>query len=149
MAATIHPTTHRTTKSGTRIVSATHGLRTAEPDPQFELDMAAHQKEQLSPEQLLEAFSVYGRGTNPIDIIMRRVSLRALVKSLGNGTTIRKDVCVIHPETFEIGDGVFLGEQTIIQGRFDGRCVIGNRVCIGPQSYFDARDLVIEDCVGW
>ena len=52
-------------------------------------------------------------------------------------------------KTFEIGDGVFIGEQTIIQGRFDGRCVIGNGVWIGPQSYFDARDLVIEERVGW
>lgn len=149
MAETPPPGAHRTAKRGTRIVKATHGLRKVEPDPQFELDMAAHLKERLSPEQLQEAFSVYGRGTNPIDIIMRRVCLRALVKSLGDGTNLRKDVSVIHPETFEIGDGVFLGEQTIIQGRFDGRCVIGNRVWIGPQSYFDARDLVIEDSVGW
>jgi acetyltransferase-like isoleucine patch superfamily enzyme len=27
--------------------------------------------------------------------------------------------------------------------------VIGNHVWIGPQSYFDARDLVIEEYVGW
>ena len=56
---------------------------------------------------------------------------------------------MIHPETLEIGDRVFVGEQTIIQGRFDGRCLIGAGVWIGPQSYFDARDLVIEDSVGW
>jgi acetyltransferase-like isoleucine patch superfamily enzyme len=31
----------------------------------------------------------------------------------------------------------------------DGCCVIGNHVWIGPQSYFDARHLVIEDYVGW
>lgn len=141
--------THRTATSGTRIVGATHGLRKVEPDPQFELDMAAHLKEQLTREQLLEAFSDYGHGTNPIDVIMRRVCLRALVKCLGASANVRKDVSVIHPETFEIGDGVFVGEQTVIQGRFDGRCVIGNRVWIGPQSYFDARDLVIEDFVGW
>jgi acetyltransferase-like isoleucine patch superfamily enzyme len=144
-----HTKTHRTAKSGTRIVRAIHGLRKAEPDPQFELDMAAHLKEQLTREQLLEAYSDHGYGTNPIDVIMRRVCLRALVKRLGAGANIRKNVSVIHPETFEIGDGVFVGEQTIIQGRFDGRCVIGNGVWIGPQSYFDARDLVIEDCVGW
>lgn len=145
----VHPKTHRTARSGTRLVRAVHGLRKMEPDPQFELDMAAHLKEHLSPKQLLEAFSVHGRGTNPIDVIMRRVCLRALVKRLGGGANIRKDVSVIHPETFEIGNGVFLGEQAIIQGRFDGRCVIGNRVWIGPQSYFDARDLVIEEWVGW
>jgi acetyltransferase-like isoleucine patch superfamily enzyme len=36
-----------------------------------------------------------------------------------------------------------------LQGRHDGRCVIGDHVWIGPQSYFDARDLVIEEYVGW
>ncbi len=48
-----------------------------------------------------------------------------------------------HPETFEIGDGVVVGEQAFIQGRFDGRCVIGEHAWLGPQSYFDARDLVL------
>ena len=52
-------------------------------------------------------------------------------------------------ETFEIGDGVFIGAHTYIQGWFKGRCLIGNHVWIGPQSYFDARDLIIEDYVGW
>ena len=149
MAQMTNPNAHRTAKSGSRVVSAIHGLRKVDPDPQFELDMAAHLKEQLTREKLLEAFSAHRSGTSPIDIIMRRVCLRALVERLGSGVTIRTDMSVIHPETFEIGDGVFIGEQTIIQGRYDGRCVIGNRVWIGPQSYFDARDLVIEDCVGW
>jgi acetyltransferase-like isoleucine patch superfamily enzyme len=49
----------------------------------------------------------------------------------------------------EFGDSVFIGAQTMIQGRFDGRCKIGNHVWIGPQAYFDARDLVLEDYVGW
>jgi acetyltransferase-like isoleucine patch superfamily enzyme len=44
---------------------------------------------------------------------------------------------------------VFIGSQSYIQGRFDGTCIIGNHVWIGPQSYFDARDLIIEDYVGW
>jgi acetyltransferase-like isoleucine patch superfamily enzyme len=140
---------HRTRKSGARVVKAVHGLREVEPDPQFELDMAAHLREQLSREQLLESFSDHACGTSPIDVIMRRVCLRALAKTLGVGANIRKNVSVIHPETFEIGDSVFIGEQTIIQGRFDGRCLIGNGVWIGPQSYFDARDLVIEERVGW
>jgi acetyltransferase-like isoleucine patch superfamily enzyme len=140
---------HRTQKSGTRVVQAVHGLRKIEPDPQFELDMAAHLGERLSREQLMEAFSQHACGTSPIDLIMRRVCLRALVKKLGAAANIRKNVSVVHPETFEIGEGVYIGEQTIIQGRFDGRCVIGNGVWIGPQSYFDARDLIIEERVGW
>jgi acetyltransferase-like isoleucine patch superfamily enzyme len=144
-----HIKTHRTQKSGTRIVKAVHGLREVEPDPQFELDMAAHLREQLSREQLMEAFSHHANGRGPIDVMMRRICLRALVKKLGVGANIGKNVSVIHPETFEIGDSVLIGEQTIIQGRFDGRCVIGDGVWIGPQSYFDARDLVIEERVGW
>ena len=54
-----------------------------------------------------------------------------------------------HPETFEIGDGVVISEGCFIHGRFDGRLVLGNKVWIGPQSFLDARDLVIEDYVGW
>jgi acetyltransferase-like isoleucine patch superfamily enzyme len=148
-AETAHIKIHRTRKSGARVVKAVHGLRKVEPDPQFELDMAAHLREKLSRERLMEAFSRHVYGTSPIDLIMRRVCLRALVNELGAGAHICKSVSVIHPETFKIGDGVFIGEQTIIQGRFDGQCVIGNGVWIGPQSYFDARDLVIEERVGW
>src|SRR5690606_38443917 len=36
-----------------------------------------------------------------------------------------------------------------IQGRFDGTCVIGNHVWIGPHAYLDARNLVLGDHVGW
>jgi hypothetical protein len=36
-------------------------VHAVEPDPQFELDMAAHLKEQLTREQLLEAFGLVGK----------------------------------------------------------------------------------------
>ena len=49
----------------------------------------------------------------------------------------------------QIGNGVFIGEQVFLQGRFDGTCSIGDHSWIGPQSYFDARNLVIEEHVGW
>jgi acetyltransferase-like isoleucine patch superfamily enzyme len=44
---------------------------------------------------------------------------------------------------------VFIGAQANLQGRFDGTCRIGNHVWIGPQAYFDARHLILEDYVGW
>lgn len=139
----------RREKSGARTVKAVHGVRGAAPDPQFELDLAADLRGRLGSDQLLDAFTKYADGSGYIDVLMRRICLRALVKKLGSGVTVRRNVSLIHPETFEIGDRVFIGEQTIMQGRFDGRCVIGAGVWIGPQSYFDARDLVIEDDVGW
>ena len=78
----------------------------------------------------------YADGSSYIDVLMRRICLRALVKKLGSGVTIRRNVSVIHPETFEIGDRVFIGEQTIMQGRFDGRCVIGDRSLDWPTELF-------------
>ena len=139
----------RSGMSGVRTVKARHGLHEVTPDPQFELDLAADLRGRLDREQLLDAFTHYSGRSGVIDVLMRRVCFRALVKKLGSGLTIGKNVSAIHPETFEIGNRVFIGEQTIIQGRFDGRCVIGEGVWIGPQSYFDARDLVLEDFVGW
>jgi acetyltransferase-like isoleucine patch superfamily enzyme len=54
-----------------------------------------------------------------------------------------------HLESFEIGSGVFIGAQSYVQGRFDGYCRIGDHAWIGPQSYLDARALVLEEYVGW
>jgi len=139
----------RPEKSGARTVKAVHAVREATPDPQYEIDLAADLRQRLGNEQLLDAFTQYADGSGYIDVLMRRICLRALVKKLGSGVTIGKNVSLLHPETFGIGDGVFIGEQTVMQGRFDGRCVIGVGVWIGPQSYFDARDLIIEDYVGW
>ena len=44
-------------KTGVRTVNAVHGLRKAESDPQFELDLAANLRERLGREQLFEFIS--------------------------------------------------------------------------------------------
>jgi len=80
---------------------------------------------------------------------MRRAVWRACCKAFGHGGRIGAGVGFKHIETFEIGDGVFIGANAYLQGRFDGTCRIGNYVWIGPQSYFDARELTLEDYVGW
>src|SRR2546430_17161481 len=79
----------------------------------------------------------------------RRMLLRALCKSFGNGVRIGVGVLVLHPHTFDIGDAVFVGNQTFLQGRHDGHCAIGAHTWIGPQSYFDCRDLELGEYVGW
>ncbi len=79
---------------------------------------------------------------------MRRAILRALLGGLGDGAQIGRSVSIIHPRTFQIGAGFFLGDHAMLQGRHDGRCTFGDRVWIGPQAFLDARDLVIGDCVG-
>jgi acetyltransferase-like isoleucine patch superfamily enzyme len=131
-----------------RIIKAVHGRRKVERDPPFEFEMADHLRGYLTSDQLREAFAEYADGASHLDILMRRICFRALVRRLGSGLNLRSGVSVIHPETMEFGEGVHIGERVILQGRYDGRCVIGNGVWIGAQCFFDARDLFIGDYVG-
>jgi acetyltransferase-like isoleucine patch superfamily enzyme len=132
-----------------RVVKAVHGSQELKPDPDFEIEMANHLREQYSRDGLIELYARFTIGDGKFDSQMRRIIWRAALHRLGNSVQIGSQVGFKHPETFEIGNQVFIGSQTYIQGRFDGKCIIGNQVWIGPQSYFDARDLTIEDYVGW
>jgi acetyltransferase-like isoleucine patch superfamily enzyme len=132
-----------------RVVPAVHGRQEVTPDPPDELALADRLRRDLSREQLLDLASKHAHGDNVEDARMRRATWRALARRFGHGVRIGRGAIARHPETFEIGNGVFIGEQSFIQGRFDGHCVIGDHVWLGPQSYFDARNLVIEDYVGW
>lgn len=132
-----------------RRVPATHGLRAIEPDPADDLALADDLRRTRSHGELLKLASHHAMGDSAEAARMRRITWRALARRFGHGVQVGRGAMAKHPETFEIGDGVFIGEQALIQGRFDGRCVIGNHAWLGPQSYFDARDLVIEDYVGW
>lgn len=139
-----------TKRSGKRrVVKAVHGLRRVVRDGRSELQLARRLKDELEPDELAALYGRHMWGLAPSDAVMRRAIWRALAKRFGHGVTISEGVGFRHIETFEIGDGVFIGAMSFLQGRFDGRCVIGDRVWIGPQSYFDARDLVLEDDVGW
>jgi acetyltransferase-like isoleucine patch superfamily enzyme len=132
-----------------RVVAAVHGARQVDPDPFFELDLSRHLGARYAPAVLLEHYSRFANGDGELDSLMRRVIWRALARKFGNGVRIGSNVGFMHLETFEIGDGVFIGAQAYIQGRFDGVTKIGNYVWIGPQAYFDARHLILEDHVGW
>ena len=134
---------------GSRIVPAVHGRQEVISDPADDLALADGLREDHSRADLLDLASKYAYGLNEHDVRMRRAVWRALTRRFGHGIRIGRGALATHPETFEIGDGVFIGEHAFIQGRFDGRCLIGDHTWIGPQSYFDARDLVIEEYVGW
>jgi acetyltransferase-like isoleucine patch superfamily enzyme len=132
-----------------RVVKATHGLQRVEPDPPDEVVRAEELRTTVAREELLERFAVAAFVDGPEGQRRRRILLRALCKKLGNGVRIGMGVLVLHPHTFEIGDAVFIGNQTYLQGRHDGRCVIGAHTWIGPQSYFDCRDMELGEYVGW
>jgi acetyltransferase-like isoleucine patch superfamily enzyme len=132
-----------------RAVAATFGLRETRQDPSWERDFAAWLKSARTREGLVEMFGQFRSGESVFDGMMRRVIMRSLCKSVGNDLQVASSIVLKHPETMEFGDSVFIGSQSMIQGRFDGTCKIGNHVWIGPQAYFDARDLILEDYVGW
>jgi acetyltransferase-like isoleucine patch superfamily enzyme len=132
-----------------RLVGAVHGLQTVVRDPEFEVGLARHLVESYGPAGLVELYGRFVSGEGPVDAMMRRAIWRASCRSFGHGVQIGPRVDFKHLETVEVGDGVFIGAQAYLQGRFDGYCRIGDHVWIGPQSYLDARALVLEDYVGW
>ena len=138
-----------TTDGTKRVVRAVHGVREVTPDPPEEIEQSEELRRTRSPEELLEVYSRVLFRDSHQGAHERRVLLRAMCRSFGNGVRVGLGVLVLHPGTFEIGDAVFIGNQSFLQGRHDGRCVIGAHTWIGPQSYFDCRDMELGEHVGW
>jgi len=132
-----------------RTVPAVFGSTKTVEDPSWEWEFASHLKQTYAPQELLALFSRYRNEEGAFESHMRRVLIRAMCRTAGHSLQSGPGVMLKHPETMELGDAVFLGAQTMIQGRYDGTCRIGSHVWIGPHAYFDARHLVIEDYVGW
>lgn len=135
--------------SAMRRVDAVFGAKKTRPDPGWEREFAAHLRETNAIHELISLFGRFRSGEDAFDYFMRCVIMRALCKSVGDDLQVAPNVVLKHPETMEFGNSVFIGAQAMIQGRFDGTCRIGNHVWIGPMAYFDARNLVLEDYVGW
>ena len=132
-----------------RIVPAVHGRKERRSDPPFEIGLADSLRSSYSPAALIELYARFAIGEGAIDVMMRRCIWRAAARRCGHGLQIGSGAGFKHLETFELGNDVFIGPQAYIQGRFDGTTIIGDHVWIGPQAYMDARDLVLEDHVGW
>jgi acetyltransferase-like isoleucine patch superfamily enzyme len=132
-----------------RQVPATFALREIVRDAPFEREHAEHLRATYSEDERLTIYDRFCHGQSRFDASMRRICVRALVRALGDDVTIAPGVRFLHAQTIEIGDGVFLGAGVYIQGRHDGFCRIGRRAWIGPGAYLDARNLEIEELVGW
>jgi acetyltransferase-like isoleucine patch superfamily enzyme len=136
-------------KAAVRTVPAVFGRTQVEEDPAWERQFAAHLKETCSASELIALYSRYRGDEGKVESHLRRIIFMAVCKSVGHGLRLEPEVIVKHPETIEFGDSVFIGSHAMIQGRHDGYCSIGSHVWIGPHAYFDARDLILEDYVGW
>lgn len=132
-----------------RTVPAVHGRREKVPDPDFEAGMARWLASELDREGLQSGWARFATGDDKLSVLMRRLIFKAGARRCGDGLQVGCQVGFRHLETFEIGHACFIGAGAYLQGRHDGRFVIGDHVWIGPQAYFDARDLVLESWVGW
>lgn len=132
-----------------RLTGAVHGTRTLVPDKDFELGLADQLRREFPSDALGALYSRFVHGESSFDAMMRRAVWRASIRKMGHGVQIAPGATFRNPETIELGNGVHIGTQAYLQGCPGGRCIIGNFVWIGPQSYLDARDVEIEDHVGW
>src|SRR5439155_3470701 len=124
----------------TRTVKAVHGVQQVAPDPADEVAESARLRERESREALLESYAAAAYLDSADGARQRRVLLRALCKSFGNSVRIGVGVLVLHPHTFDIGDAVFVGNQTSLQAGHDGHCPFGRHTGFGPRSNFTGRD---------
>jgi len=132
-----------------RLVASIHGRRGIESDEAFEHGFADWLDDHYAGSQLLDIYARFATGDGQLDALMRKLIWQAGARSCGAGLQVGSQVGFKHLETFEIGSNVFIGAGAYIQGRFDGHCVIGDKVWIGPQAYLDARNLELGDHVGW
>jgi len=133
--------------SNERRVKAVHAL-TSVNEPTFINELADYIREQYCLEGLQALQGDYREAEGALDTILRISVWKASLLSCGPGLTVGTGVAIKHPETFAIGERAFIGRGVNLQGRYDGRCIIGDGVWIGPDCFFDARDLTIEDQVG-
>jgi acetyltransferase-like isoleucine patch superfamily enzyme len=131
------------------IETAVHGILDVPANPDYVAALAVELKENYTSDELLELYQRFAHAHGDFDLSMRRVFWHAIAKQCGDALRVEGGVEFKHLDTFSIGSGVFIGRQTYLQGWYKGNCQIGDRVWIGPGSYFDARNLVIEDDVGW
>ncbi len=126
-----------------------HGRRQIEADAQFEDGLAAWLRDSYGSAPLQDVYARFAFGDGKLDALMRKMIWKASARRCGPGLQVGSQAGFRHIETFELGANVFIGAGAYIQGRFDGTCIIGDHVWIGPHAYFDARNLVLGDHVGW
>lgn len=130
-------------------VQSIHGRRDIASDPAFEAGLVAWVHEQYGTAGLQDLYTRFAIGEGRFDALMRKIIWKTSARSCGSGLRVDSQAGFKHIETFDIGANVFVGTGAFIQGRFDGTCVIGNHVWIGPHAYLDARNLILGDYVGW
>ncbi len=132
-----------------KIIKSFFGNREIREDPDFVQGFAEYLTDNFSQEERIDIYGQFKSSDTKFHSLMRRIVIKAIFKKTGTDVIVHSGFSFAYPETIELGNGVFIGQNSSIFGRIEGSCKIGNRVWIGPYSFLDARDLVIEDFVGW
>ena len=118
------------------LVPAVHGRRAVEPDPPIERELAERLRARHDARRAAGAVRpTCVTATSEFDALMRRAVWRALARALrrrrrGSGAGCSAGI----PRRSRSATACSSASRRCIQGRFDGRCVIGDHVWIGPQS---------------
>ena len=129
--------------AGPQMTGAVHGRRAVTPDPRARSGargIAPRVARARSPARSLRPLHERRRS---LDAAMRAVDLarrRARVSAAACRSAAASASSISRRSRSATASSS--APQAYLQGRFDGSCVIGDHVWIGPQSYFDARDLV-------
>ena len=108
----MHDENHIEHENAGRIVKAVHGIKKIELDPEFEIGMAGYLSKQYKYDELIELYARFIDGMGDFDRRMRRVIWRAASNKFGHSVDINTGGRFKHIETFDIGNGVFIGPQT-------------------------------------
>src|ERR1041384_7426507 len=74
---------------------------------------------------------------------------RSQFAKIGENVILEDGTRVFHPESIELGDNVYVGHNTMLQGYYKNRMIIGDNTFIGPNCWFhSAGNIVIGKNVG-
>ena len=124
-----------------RTVDAVHGRQAVTPDTPDEIALSDRLRRTHSREELLDLAARHALEQSEAGARMRRAVWRALAKRFGHGVRIGRAALATHPETFEIGDAVFIGEQAFI----GVGAVLRDQITIGERALVGAGAVVLRD----
>src|SRR5215213_1456315 len=101
-------------ESNTRIVPSVHGKRRVEYSPATSA-MTAWLRAEYSREALVDLYGRYQVGDDKMSTMMRAAIWGAGATRAGDGLRVGGGAGFLHLETFEIGEGVFIGAQAFVQ----------------------------------
>ena len=130
-----------------RVVAAVHGRQETSADPGYQAGLADDLRQTYGQAGLIELYGRFAAGDGFIDALMRKTIWQSLARRCGAGLKVGSGAGFKHAETFEIGNGVFIGAQANIQGRYDGTCVIGDNVWIGGGAVVCPNVTIGDRCV--